>query len=257
MKPWFLLMVMILAGAPGRSAVRTETITYKHGKIVLEGTLAYDDAVTDKRPGVIVVHEWKGPGPYVRRRVEQLAGLGYVALAIDMYGKGVRPATHEEAAKVSGIYRSDRKLMRDRARAGLDVLRKNPRVDPAKIAALGYCFGGTAALELARAGENLDGVVSFHGGLETPMPAGPGDIKAKILVLHGGDDSFVNPHVPAFQDEMRRAGADWQMIVYGNAVHAFTVPEAGNDPSKGTAYDEKADQRSWQAMRLFLEEVFR
>jgi dienelactone hydrolase len=239
------------------AAVKTETVEYTHGETVLEGYLAYDDAREGKQPGVAVVHEWKGLGPYAQRRAEQLAELGYVAFAIDMYGKGVRAKDHEEAAQLAGIYRGDRALMRARAGAGLDVLRQHPRVDADRLAAIGYCFGGTTVLEMARGGADLDGVVSFHGGLDTPSPAQPGMLRAKVLALSGADDPHVPPEqVAGFEQEMRAAKADWQLVAYGNAVHSFTVPEAGSDPSKGAAYNPTADRRSWQAMRAFLDEVF-
>ena len=210
-----------------------------------------------KRPGVLVVHEWTGLGPYVQKRVQQLARMGYVALGADIYGKGVRPGNPKDAAAIAGKYKGDRQLMRDRVLAGLAELRRQPRVDAGRIAAIGYCFGGTTVLELARSGADVRGVVSFHGGLDTPLPAKAGQMKAKVLALHGADDPFVPPaQVAAFQDEMRAAGADWQMVYYSGAVHSFTNPEAGNDPKKGAAYNERADRRSWEAMKLFFAEIF-
>ena len=182
---------------------------------------------------------------------------GFHTFALDMYGKGVRAKTPEEAAKLSGIYKGDRPLMRARAQAGLDELRKQPLVDPARIAAIGYCFGGTTVLELARSGADVAGVVSFHGGLGTPQPADAKNIKGKVLVLHGADDPHVPPaEVAAFQDEMRKAAVDWQMIYYGGAVHSFTNPGSGTDASTGVAYNEKADKRSWEAMKAFFKELF-
>ena len=235
----------------------TETVEYKHGDLALEGYIAYDDALKGRRPGVIVVHEWMGLNPYAKKRAEQLAALGYVGFAIDMYGKGVRAKDAKEAAALSGAYRNDRKLMRGRAGTALDFFRKYPRVDDKMIGAIGYCFGGTVVLEMARGGADLVGVVSFHGGLDTPNPADAKNIKGKVLALHGADDPFVpKDQVLAFWDEMRKAGVDWQMAAYGGAVHSFTNPDSGNDPSKGAAYNEKADKRSWEAMSLFLEEVF-
>jgi dienelactone hydrolase len=190
-------------------------------------------------------------------RVEKLAEAGYVALAIDMYGQGIRPKTPEECGKQAGIYRGDRALMRARARAGLDELLKNPLVDPSRVAAIGYCFGGGVALELARSGAPLAGVVSFHGNLDTPNPDDARQIKGKILVCHGADDPFVTAEqVTAFEKEMRDAKVDWQLIKYGNAVHSFTRPDSGDDPSKGAAYNAAADRRSWAAMLAFFGEIF-
>lgn len=252
----FIIALLVLAGSVEAKLV-TKTVEYRQGDAVLAGYLAYDDATRGKRPGVLVVHEWNGLGPYVQKRVEQLARLGYVAFGADIYGKGIRPATREESAKTAGKYRSDRQLLRDRARAGLDELRKQPMVDTGRLAAIGYCFGGTTVLELARSGADLRGVVSFHGGLDTPNPADAKNIRAKVLVLHGADDPRVPPEqVAAFQDEMRKANVDWYMTMYGSAVHTFTNPEAGNDPSKGNAYNEKADRRSWEAMKQFFVEIF-
>lgn len=251
------LAMILLAAVNAYGAVHTEWVQYRHGETLLEGYLAYDDAVQGPRPGVLVVHEWMGLGDYAMKRAEQLAGMGYVAFALDMYGKGVRAKTPEEAAKLSGIYKGDRPLMRARAQAGLDELRKQPLVDPARIAAIGYCFGGTTVLELARSGADVAGVVSFHGGLGTPQPADAKNIKGKVLVLHGADDPHVPPaEVAAFQDEMRKAAVDWQMIYYGGAVHSFTNPGSGTDASTGVAYNEKADKRSWEAMKVFFKELF-
>jgi dienelactone hydrolase len=224
----------------------------------LEGYLAWDDSIQAQRPGILVVHEWTGLGDYVKMRTKKLAEMGYVALAIDIYGKGIRPQTPQEAAAQAGIYKNDRKLMRARASAGLDVLRNNPLCDTRRIAAIGYCFGGTVVLELARSGADIAGVVSFHGGLDTPAPEDAKNFKCKVLVLHGGDD----PHVPrkdvdAFENEMRAGGVDWQLVIYGGAVHSFTNPSSGNDKSKGAAYDAKVDHRSWEAMKGFFAEIFK
>ncbi len=249
--------LLLLVAADARAALKTQNVEYRHGDAVLEGYLAYDEAVAGKRPGVVVVHEWMGLNDYAKRRAEQLAGLGYVAFAIDMYGKGVRPKDAKEAAALAGTYLGDRKLMRERAAAGLDVLRNNPMADPRRIAAMGYCFGGTTVLEMARSGAPLAGVVSFHGGLGTPAPGDARNIKGKVLVLHGADDPFAPAaQRAAFEDEMRNGGVDWQLVVYGGAVHGFTNPDNGTDKSKGVAYDGKADRRAWQAMKDFFAEIF-
>ena len=239
------------------AALQTETVEYRHGDTVLEGYLAYDDAQPGKRPGVLVVHEWMGLGPYAKRRAEQLARLGYVAFAADMYGKGVRAVDHAEASRLSGVYRQDRQLMRARIQAALEALKANPRTDPLRTAGIGYCFGGTSVLELARSGADVLGVASFHGSLDTPNPEDARAIKCKVLVFHGADDRFVTmDQVDAFEDEMQAAGVDYHLTMYPGAVHSFTVREAGNDPSTGVAYHEEADRQSWQALQAFLADLF-
>jgi dienelactone hydrolase len=251
-------VVMLMGTSTANAAVQAKAVEYKQGDAILEGYLAWDDAIQGQRPGILVVHEWTGLGEYVQARARKLAEMGYIVFAIDMYGKGIRPKTPGEAAAQAGIYKKDRPLMRARAMAGLEALRMNPMCDPKRVAAIGYCFGGTCVLELARGGADLAGVVSFHGGLDTPTPADAKHIKCKVLVMHGGDD----PHVPrkdveAFEDEMRAGGVDWQLVVYGGAVHAFTNPDAGNDKSRGAAYDAQADRRSWEAMKVFFAEILK
>ncbi|HEX9079211.1 MAG TPA: dienelactone hydrolase family protein [Desulfuromonadaceae bacterium] len=251
-----LLAVLTLA-VNAEAAVKTRVIEYRQGTTVLEGFLAWDDATTAKRPGILVVHEWTGITPYIRHRAEMLARLGYVAFAADIYGKGVRPATVAEAARTADIYKNDRPLMRARARAGLEVLKEQKLVDPARLAAIGYCFGGTTVLELARDGADVRGTVSFHGGLATPPPQDARNIKGKVLALAGANDPFVKPEeVAAFEDEMKKGGVDWQLNIYGGAVHGFTNTDNGNDPGKGVAYNKEADLRSWQAMKAFFREIF-
>jgi dienelactone hydrolase len=253
-----LATVLAFVATPGLAALRTEVVEYKQDDTVLEGYVAWDDAVTGKAPGVVVVHEWMGLGDAMKRRAEQLAGLGYVAFAADIYGKGVRAKTVEEAAALATKYRAgDRKLLRKRAQAALDALKKREQVDRKRLAAMGYCFGGTTALELARSGADLKGVVSFHGNLATPNPADAKKIRGSVLVLHGADDPFVPAEeVAAFQKEMREAKLDWQMVSYGNAVHSFTQKDAGDDPSKGAAYHALADERSWEEMKRFFSVLF-
>lgn len=246
----------LLLASSAAAAITTSDVEYRHGETVLQGFMAYDDAVEGRRPGVLVVHQWMGLTEYERMRAEQLASLGYVALAVDVYGKGVRPSDTAEAGKLAGAYKGDRALLRARLAAGLDALRASELVDPKRVAAIGYCFGGTAVLELARSGADVAGVVSFHGGLDSPTPADGRTVKAKVLVLHGADDPFVpETEIAAFQQEMRDAKVDWQMVYYSGAVHAFTQKGAGNDPSRGAAYDERADRRSWLAMRTFFGEI--
>jgi dienelactone hydrolase len=241
-----------------RAAIHTETVEYKQGDATLEGFVAYDDAIHGKRPGVLVVHQWMGLTDYEKHRAEMLARLGYVAFCADIYGKGVHPQNTAEAGAQAGKYKNDRQLLRARVNAGLDALRQQPLADPNRIAAIGYCFGGTTVLELARSGADIGGVVCFHGGLDAPNPDDGKNIKCKVLVCHGADDPFSSPQdIAALEDEMRKGGVDWQLIKYGGAVHSFTQPMAGNDNSKGAAYNEKADKRSWEAMKQFFAEIFK
>jgi dienelactone hydrolase len=258
-----LMTSVIIAGAAlaaaavlAHAAVQVESIPYKDGDTVLEGYLAYDDAAKDPHPLVLVVHEWWGLNDYAKGRARQLAQLGYVAFAVDMYGKGVLAKDAKTAGALAGKLRSDRPAMRKRILAGLDAVKSNQRVDPNRIAAIGYCFGGTTVLELARSGANIAGVVSFHGGLDAPKSA-QSSIKCKVLVLSGADDRSVpTAQIAAFEDEMRQAKADYQIVLYSGAVHAFTNPASGDDPSTNVAYNAAADRRSWQAMRDFFAELF-
>lgn len=250
-----LFGLMVSANA----ALVEKPVTYQQGGVELEGYHVHDDAKSGKRPAVLVVHQWTGLSEHEKRSSRKLAELGYNVLAADIYGKGIRPQP-PEAGKEAGKYKSDRKLFRERLMAALDTLKADPLTDASRVAVIGYCFGGTAALEVARAGTDVRGVVSFHGGLDVQdgMTAAEGRVPAKILVLHGADDPYVPAaQVAAFQQEMNAAKADWQMVFYSGAVHSFTHPEAGNDPSKGAAYQEAADRRSWEAMKGFFAEIFR
>lgn len=245
------VIVMAMAGV-ARADIRMEKIEYKCGDTVLEGWVSWDDAVKGQRPGVMVVHEWWGVNDYVKKRAEQLAGLGYLALAADMYGKGVGAKTPEEARKLATALRADRGLMRERAKAGLETLKARPECDPKRVAAMGYCFGGGVVLELARSGAEVNGVVSFHGNLDTPNPADAKNIKGKVLVMHGADDASVSmKHVTDFVEEMRGANVDYKINIYGGAVHGFT------NPDNKAAYNEKADMRSWEALKGFFGEMFK
>lgn len=257
MKSMVILIMVLMATVTIKAEVMTKEVLYNDDGVELEGFLAWDNSFSGQRPGVLVVHEWTGLNDYTKSRCRQLAGMGFVAFAVDMYGKGIRPQNREEAAQQATIYRSDRPLMRRRVRAGLEVLLNNELCDTKRVAAIGYCFGGGTVLELARSGADISGVVSFHGNLDTPDPSVAKNIKCKILVCHGADD----PHVPfeqveAFFKEMRAAGVDFQFIAYSGAVHSFTNPSAGDDPSRGAAYNAVADRRSWAHMKLFFAELF-
>lgn len=241
-----------------RGEVRTQLVEYRQGDTVLEGFHAYDTSIQGKRPGVLIVHQWKGLTDYEKKRAEMLAKLGYNVFAVDIYGKGVRADNPKDASALAGKYKGDRALLRARVNAGLEVLKKQDLTDASRIAAIGYCFGGTTVIELARSGAELGGVVSFHGALDSPTPADGKNIKCKVLALHGADDPFVPAKdIAAFQDEMRQAGVDWQFVAFGGAVHSFTDWNAGSDNSKGAAYNEKADKRSWEAMRQSFDEIFK
>ena len=252
-------LIYLVALIPGLAlgAIKTQTVAYKQGGSVLEGYLSYDDAVKGKRPGVVVFHEWWGINDFIRGQTERLAKMGYVAFAADIFGKGVRPTTPDEAGKQAGFYKGDRPLLRDRAVAGLKALERSPHVDSRRLAAIGFCFGGTAALELARSGAEVKGVVSFHGGLSNPAPGDARNIKGKVLVLHGADDTYVpKAEVDAFVEEMKKAGANWQMTLYSGTVHSFTNPASGSDPRKGVAYNPQSAARAWTAMKDFFDEIF-
>jgi dienelactone hydrolase len=247
---------MIAAIAHG--AVKSELVEYSSNGVTFEGYVAWDDAIAARRPGVLVVHEWTGLGDHVRGNCDSLATLGYVAFGADIYGKGVRPTGPEEAGKEAGKYKGDRALMRSRAQAALRALRDNPHADTNRVAVIGYCFGGTVALELARSGADIRGAVCLHGHVDTPEPADAKNVRGKVLVLLGADDPYIpKESIAAFEQEMRVAGVDWQLVSYGGAVHSFTNSAAGNDNSKGAAFNANANRRSWEAMRGFFKEIFR
>ena len=251
-----LMTLSTLAGAQGQ--LRTETVEYKDGDTVLEGYFVSDPSISGKRPGVLILHQWLGLTDYEKRRAEMLAKLGYNVFAADIYGKGIRPQDTTTAGATAGKYKADRDLLRRRARAGLEVLQRSDLTDPKRVAAIGYCFGGTAVIELARSGADIAGVVSFHGGLDSPKPADGKNIKCRVLALCGADDPFVPAaDLAAFEDEMRQARVDWQLVKYGGAVHSFTDWNAAKMNLAGAAYNEKADLRSWEDMRQFFAEIFK
>ena len=252
----YLFLILVAGALSAPAKIVTQTVAYQHGGVTLEGYLAYDDARAGKQPGVLVVHQWMGLTDYEQNRAVMLAQLGYVAFCADIYGKGVRPQSIKDAGTEATKYKTDRALLRQRVQAGLEQLKGNPRVDSARVAAIGYCFGGTAVIELARSGAALNGVVSFHGGLDSPTPADGKNIQCKVLACHGGDDPFVPAKdLAAFEDEMRAANVDWRLIKYGGAVHSFTQPMAdGSLP--GAKYNERADRRSWLDMKNFFAEIF-
>jgi dienelactone hydrolase len=251
-------ILFIFAGAlatalPALAEIKTETIVYSDGDTTLEGFVAYDDAIKEPHPGVLVVHDWTGLQDYTQTRARQLAELGYTAFAVDIFGKGVRPNDPAACAAEANKYKTNLPLFRRRLQLGITQLKAMDGVDEKKLGAIGYCFGGTGVLELARSGAELRAVISFHGGLATTMPAQPGKVHPFILVCHGADDPFVKPpEVAAFKAEMAKAQAKMKFVPYPGAVHSFTKPAAGNDPKTGQAYNEAADKASWAEMKQFL-----
>lgn len=234
-----------------------EPVFYKDGDAKLEGAIVYDQSLKGPRPGVVVVHDWMGPSDYTKLRASQLATLGYVAFVADIYGAETRPKNPDDAKKASSKFKGDRQLLRNRVNLALAELRKSPHVNFKKVAAIGYCFGGTTVLELARSGADVSGVVSFHGGLDSPTPTDGRNIKSKVLVLHGADDPSVSPeNLSAFEKELRDANVDWELVKLGNAVHSFSNPAAGSDKASGNAYYAEADRRSFELMKGFFKEIF-
>lgn len=254
----FLTAVLLGAVAVSSAAIKTENVNYKQGDTELQGYLAYDDSSKDKRPGVMVVHEWWGLDDYPKHRAEQLAQLGYVAFAADVFGKDKVTTDPKQAGQWAGELKGNRKLLRDRAAAGLEQLKKNPLVDTSKVAAIGYCFGGTTVLELARMGADVAGVVSFHGGLESAPGMDAKNVKAKLLILNGADDKMSSPEaVAALDKELKAANADFKQIAYPGAVHGFTNPKNGKGAMGGAvAYNENADKSSWKEMQDFFTKIF-
>jgi dienelactone hydrolase len=237
--------------------MHTSSIEYFDGTQKLRGFLAMPTDGGAKRPGVLVAPEWWGLNEYVKRRAVQLADMGYVAFAIDMYGDG---KTTTEAATAEAWARTTRTgaLARKRASCAFRLLQSHPAVCPTRVGAAGFCFGGSVVLELARGGAELRGVASFHGSLATPSPAQSHTLKASILVLHGGDDRFISDdELIEFQREMRNAKADWQVLIFGNAVHSFSNSDADAANIPGVAYHELTDRRAWSAFERFLEQVLK
>jgi dienelactone hydrolase len=237
-------------------AIVSNTVAYMDGDVVLEAFFAFDDALTGRRPAVLINHTWVGRDAFVAEKAKKLAELGYVGFAADMYGKGVLGSGPEENMKLMQPFMTDRAMLQQRMKAALAAVRLMPWVDDSKIASIGFCFGGLCSLDLARTGVDIKGVVSFHGLLVPPGNTLGNTIKAKVLALHGNDDPLVPAEqMLAFEREMTESGADWQLHTYGNTMHAFTNPIA-NDPAFGTVYQPDADRRSWLAMQNFLTEIF-
>lgn len=237
------------------AAVQTKAIKYQDGVTECVGFLAWDDAVEGKRPGVLVVHEWWGLNDYARNRAKELANLGYIAFACDMYGEGKTIDHPKDAGEMAGKVRANVESWRKRAQAGLGVLTSQPQCDASKLAAIGYCFGGSTALQLAYAGADLDAVATFHAALPTPTDAEAKAIKARLLICHGANDTFIpETAINAFKSGLDKAGTKYEFVSYPGAVHSFTVPDAGKHGNPGMQYQEAADKDSWDRMtKLFAE----
>jgi dienelactone hydrolase len=230
-------------------------IEYEHDGVVLEGLLVTSDEFEGPRPGVLIAHAWGGRGQVEEATAHRLANLGFAAFAIDMFGKGIRGNSREENASLIAPFLEHRSMLQARIASAVDALRKQSKVDSSRIAAVGYCFGGLCVLDLARSGADVRGVVSVHGLLSPPEPATGQPIRAKVLALHGHRDPMAPPEAVAqLEQELSSAGVDWQIHIYGNAMHAFTNPKA-NDPDFGTVYNAAANRRAWAATTDFLAEV--
>jgi dienelactone hydrolase len=258
----FSLLFMALLSVPAWALVVGKEVTYTDvNGTTMKGYIAYDDATQGKRPGVLVVHEWWGHNAYARKRADMLAGLGYIALAVDMYGDGKTASHPDDAGKFAGEIKNNLPMMQSRFNAALELLKSQELTDPEKIGAIGYCFGGSVVLSMARQGADLKGVASFHGGLSGLPPVSEGAVKGRVLVLNGADDSF-NPadQIEKFKQEMLAAKADYKFVNYDGAKHGFTNPDAdqiAKDFKMDIAYNAKADQESWAEMKTFFEEVFK
>lgn len=239
------------------SQINKYKLSYQDGNAKLEGYFLPPENHTKNAPGIVVIHAWMGITAHEKNTVERLSKLGYNALAADIYGEGLRPKNTREAGKLATYYETNYQIYQSRIKAAVNEIIKQG-ADPNNIVIIGYCFGGTGAIEAARANMPVKGIVSFHGGLyKDSLRENNPHIIPKMLILHGADDPFQSQKsIENFQREMRYGNADWQMVYFGNAVHAFTDPAAGNDNSKGAAYNKKADDRSWQYMLDFLKEVF-
>ncbi len=255
-----VLVLCCLSVTLAHAAVQGREVSYQADGATLKGYIAYDDAIQGKRPAVLVVHEWWGHNAYARHRADMLAKLGYTALAVDMYGDGKQAAHPDDAGKFATAVNSNMPMERARFEAGMKLLRKQKNVSTGQMAAIGYCFGGGVVLNMARLGENLKGVVSFHGPLSSDIPVKPGEIRARILSFTGEADPMIGADkVASFREEMQQAGADYRVVTYPGVKHSFTNPDAdelGRKFNLPLAYNAEADQDSWQQATVFLHELF-
>lgn len=256
----FAMSLCCLGSVAAHAAVQGREVSYEANGTTLKGYIVYDDAIKGKRPGVLVVPEWWGQNEYARKRARMLAELGYTALAVDMYGNGKVVDNPDDAGKLAAEVSKDVSTAKARFEAGMRLLRNHETVDVDNIAAFGYCFGGGVVLNMARMGEDLKGVASFHGSLGTDRPAQPGKVRARIISFSGDADPMIGPDkVAGFKEEMKNAGANYRVVIYPGAKHAFTNPDAdelGKKFKMPIAYDAAADKDSWEQARVFLREAF-
>ncbi|RJQ52529.1 MAG: dienelactone hydrolase family protein [Nitrospiraceae bacterium] len=256
----FISMMFAAGQSTADTKVQGVEVDYRDGGVIMKGYFAFDENIKGKRPGVLVVHEWWGHNEYARKRARMLAEIGYAALSVDMYGDGKQAMHPDDAGKFSSELMKNFDVAKARFMAAMDFLKKQPAVDPARIAAIGYCFGGGVVLNMARQGADLKGVASFHGGLKAVQPATAGKVRAKVLVLHGADDKMITPEqIEAFKQEMKAAGADFKFISYPGAMHSFTNPDAdayGKKFNLPLAYNADADEKSWKELKKFLKRIF-
>lgn len=256
---YFMFLGIISFSSLGfaKTELTSRTVEYGTANEKFEGYIVSPKKIKGTLPAILVIHNWMGLTDETKTQAHRLAELGYVVLAADIYGKGQRPKDSKEAGSFATKYKTDRKLFRERLQLGLARLQEEKSVNSKKIAVAGYCFGGTGAIELARSGASILGAISFHGGLDSPTPENGKNIHAKVLALHGAIDPFVPAKdVDAFENELKSVNVDYQLIKYSGTVHSFTEKAAGNDVTKGAAYNESSDRRSFQATANFLKEIF-
>lgn len=252
-----LLLLLALCALPALATMRADPVEWTLGETTFRGVLVYDDANAIERPGLVMVPDWMGMTDAAIAKAKHIAGNDYVVLVADVYGKDAQPADSDAARKLTSSLYADREALRARVNKALEVLRANASgapLDASRIAAFGYCFGGATVLELARSGADIAAAITFHGGLDTTMPARPGEVKASVLVLNGADDSGTAGDVAGFKQEMDAAGVDWQFVDFSNTVHCFALPDANSPP--GCVYNPLSAERAERMMRGFLDERF-
>ena len=251
------ILALLITATPAAAELKTQAVRYNDGEVQLHGYFAWDDAIKGKRPAILVVHEWWGLNDYVRKRADMLAKLGYLAFAVDMYGKGKNTEHANQASEWMKQITGNIDAWQQRALLGLDIMRTHDLVDRTRIAAIGSSFGGATVMQMAYAGAALAGVVSFSGPLPVPTTEQAANIRARVLIAHGGADTSVPAErIVSFQNALNAAAVDWQMITYGGARHSFTNPDADLYGIDNVRYNKVADERSWEDTQRFFKEIF-